>query len=97
MPARKYTRLENQVSNLAVATRRANELTNRAMRTGHPQTVKAAIRANKNLLRMANNNFNNYVYRPLRLPKVQYSLMQLHSVPGIIPRLRSPPKGMARR
>ena len=56
-----YRRFENQVSNLAVATRRANELTKKALNTGHPRTMTAAIKANKNLLRLANNNNNNKI------------------------------------
>jgi hypothetical protein len=66
-----YKHLENQVSNLAVATRRANELTKRALNTGHPRTIAAAVNANKKLIRMANNSNsnNNNKNRRNRAPK----------------------------
>jgi hypothetical protein len=65
-----YRELVNKVSNLAVATRNANALTKRALNTGHPRTMAAAIKANKNLIRMANNsNSNNNNNRRNRAPK----------------------------
>ncbi len=104
----RYRQLVNKVSNLAVATRKANELTRRALNTGHPRTVTAAIKANKDLIRMANNNSNNNNY-PSRnfAPKFRIrrnrkpnnnaiKLATLYGMPRIAPppysRVRSPKK-----
>ena len=95
-----YRRLNN---NLALATRKANDLTNRALRTGHPRTVAAAVKANKNLIKLANNNSNNNNNRPPLRPRFTIrnrkpnnsNAAKLATLFGM-PRIAPPPRAPAR-
>lgn len=91
-----YKQLVNKVSNLAVATRKANELTRRALNTGHPSTVNAAIKANKNLLRMANSPRRNFAPKfHIRNKPRNNNAVKMATLLGM-PRIAPPPPSRRR-